>query len=77
LARIILSHFAEKNIAETRIARNAPDKIKRVLLGKIYVRPSTTPYYEYRMLKKYPRRPRRVERAEVKESEWDGLPVPA
>ncbi|RJQ35284.1 hypothetical protein C4556_00555 [Candidatus Parcubacteria bacterium] len=76
-ARIVLSHFADKKIAETKIAHETPDKVKRWLLSEISVRPSTAPYYEYRILKKYPRRPRRVRREEVNEAEWNGLPVPA
>jgi len=76
-ARLALTRFAKKKIAETRIANKTPDRVKRLLLGEIHVRVSTAAYYEYRILKKYPRRPKRVERTEVKESEWSGLPVSA
>ena len=76
-ARLALTYFAKKKIVETRIAMRTPNRVKRRLRKMTKVRPWTTPYYEYRVVKKYPRRPKCVERTEVKESEWSGLPVPA
>jgi len=76
-ALLILPFLVEQEVLEARLATDAPDWIVKRLKKGLRLRHDSAPYFKYKMVRKYPRRPRRVERAEVKKPEWSGLPVPA
>jgi len=76
-ALLILPFFVKQEVLEARAAADAPDWVVKRLKKGLRLRPDSAPYFEYKMVKEYPPRPKRVERAEVKEFEWSGLPVSA